>query len=384
MNIKTTPIYQHLEDNKDKRLLIFQGSARSGKTYNIIIWLVLYALQNPNTTISIVRKTLPALKGSALRDLKNILEQLNLFKSDNWKKIDGYFQFDNGSMIEWFSTDDEQKVRGRSRDICFVNEANEISRDEYVQLSIRTTNKMILDYNPSDLTSYIYDLIETEPDMFFNKSTYKDNPFLTPNIIKEIESLKDKDDNLWRVFGLGERGVATNTVFTKFHIIDELPKDGYTTVRAIDWGFNDPTAIVECRIMDDNLYIKELLYARGLTSTDIAYKIRQLDIDPTDTLWADTARPEIIEDLKREGINAKPTKKNSVLHGINLIKQHHVYIHKDSINAINEFTTYKWKTDKDDNLLDVPIDKDNHIIDCVRYCIEMQEKQKEQGQYLIL
>jgi phage terminase large subunit len=378
MNIQTTEIYELLEKNKDRRLLLFQGSARSGKTYNILIWLVIHLIQNPNITLSIVRKTLPALKGSVLRDLKEILENLNLYTNDKWKKQEGYFELPNRSVIEWFSTDEEQKLRGRKRDMLFINEANEITRDEYTQLAIRTTGQIIMDYNPSDLYSYIYDLQETEENVFFHKSTYKENPFLTEQVIKEIEGLKNKDTNLWRVFGLGERGVATNSVFSHHNIIpDEVfPKDGGEVVRGLDAGYNDPTAIVEVRIIDDKLFIKELLYARGLTSNDLAYRIEGMGFDRTDYLYCDSSRPEIIEDLKRKRINAKPVIKNTILHGIDLIKRHEVYIHEGSQNIIDEFQNYKWKTDKDGRILDVPEDKWNHAIDAIRYAMEMNQKPK--------
>ena len=381
MKIQTTEIFEKLEENKDKRLLLFQGSARSGKTYNIIIWLVIHLLQTPNKTLSIVRKTLPALKGSVLQDLKEILETLALYEPSRWKKQEGYYTFENGSVIEFFSTDEEQKLRGRKRDMLFINEANEITRDEYVQLAIRTTETIIMDYNPSDLYSYIYELIETEDDVFFHKSTYKENPFLTKEIIKEIESLQDKDENLWRVFGLGERGIATNSVFTKYYEIDEIPQTK-NIFRGLDWGYNDPTAFIEVRKIDDNIYVKELLYERGLTANDIIYKIQQLDIDPTDDIWCDSARPEIIEDLKRARINAKPVKKNTILHGIDLIKRHKVYIDKNSTNILDEFKNYKWKKNKDGNILDTPEDKYNHSIDAIRYAMEMSNKPKPEYHFL--
>lgn len=378
MNIKTTDIYLHLEENKTKRLLMFQGSARSGKTYNILTWLVVYCLTNPNKTISIVRKTLPALKASALKDLKEILMSLDLYEGHRWHKQDGYYEFPNGTLIEWFSTDEEQKLRGRKRDLLFINEANEITRDEYTQLALRTNGNIIMDYNPSDLYSYIYDLQDTEDDIFFHKSTYKENPFLPYEVIKEIEGLQNKDKNLWRVFGLGERGVSTNSVFNHHKVVgdDGWESQGGYVVRGLDAGYNDPTAIVEVRIIDDRLYIKELLYARGLTAVDLAYKIEQLGIPRTDDIFCDSSRPEIIEDLKRRKINAKPVIKNTILHGIDLIKRHQVFIHKDSQNIIDEFQNYKWKTDKDGRILDVPEDKNNHGIDSIRYAMEMYEKPK--------
>ena len=378
MKIQATEIYELLEENKDRRLLIFQGSARSGKTYNILIWLILHLIQNPKTTLSIVRKTLPALKGSALRDLKEILENLELYEKDRWHKQEGYYEFENGSIIEFFSTDEEQKLRGRKREMLFINEANEITRDEYTQLAIRTTGQIIMDYNPSDLYSYIYDLIEKEDDVFFHKSTYLQNPFLTPEVIKEIEGLKNKDANLWRVFGLGERGVATNSVFSHHSIIPDVafPKEGGVLLYGLDQGFNDPTAMVEVRVIEDKIFVKELLYSRGLTANDVAYKIEQMNFDKTDTIWCDSSRPELIEDLKRKRINAKPVIKNTILHGIDLIKRHEIYLHQDSVNLIDEFQNYKWKTDKDGRILDAAEDKHNHAIDSIRYALEMSNKPK--------
>ena len=380
MNIKTTEIYEMLEENKDIRLKLFQGSARSGKTYNILIWLVIHLLQNPNKTLSIVRKTLPALKGSVLRDLKEILENLNIYEPSNWKKQEGYYTLPNGSVIEWFSTDEEQKLRGRKREILFINEGNELNRDDYVQLAIRTTEQIIIDYNPSDLYSYIYDLIEEEG-VFFHKSTYKENPFLTDEIIKEIESLKDKDDNLWRVFGLGERGVATNSVFSKWEVTNYTPTEG-RVYRGLDVGYSDPMALVEVIVFEDSIYLKELIYSRGMTTPDLIHRIKGLGIDLTDDLWVDSAAPQVIEELKRAGINAKPVKKHTILHGIDMIKRHRVYIHEESKNLQEEFQNYKWKQNKDGKIIDQPEDLNNHAIDAARYALEMSNKPKTQYSFL--
>lgn len=380
MKIQTTPIYEMLEDNKNVRLKLFQGSARSGKTYNILIWLVIHLLQHPDKTLSIVRKTLPALKGSVLRDLKEILESLDIYNPSEWKKQEGYYTLPNGAVIEWFSTDEEQKLRGRKREILFINEGNELTRDDYVQLAIRTTEQIIIDYNPSDLYSYIYDLIEEEG-TFFHKSTYKENPFLSKEIVKEIESLKDKDDNLWRVFGLGERGVATNSVFSKWSEIKHYPSEG-RLIRALDVGYQDPMALVEVRIIGEDIYLRELIYKTQMTTPDLIYQIQKMEIDMTDDLWVDSAAPQVIEELKRAGINAKPVKKHTILHGIDMIKRHRVHIHKDSTNLLDEFQNYKWKTNKDGKIIDQPEDLNNHAIDAVRYALEMSNKPKTTYSFL--
>ena len=210
MKVQTTKVFEDLLD-PNYRNYIFQGSSRAGKTWNIILWLVINIINEDNKTYSIVRKTLPALKGSVLRDLKEILLLLEIYKEEDWHSVDGYYQIGT-NIIEWFSLDSEEKIRGRKRDVCFVNEATEITYDEFVQLSLRTSEKMILDFNPSLWNSYLYDM-EGQTDTFYSVVTYKDNPFLPQQQIDEIEKLKDRDPNLWRVFGLGQRGTPTRVLF---------------------------------------------------------------------------------------------------------------------------------------------------------------------------
>jgi len=104
--------------------------------------------------------------------------------------------------------------------------------------------------------------------------------------------------------------------------------------------------------------------------------MEQMGFDKTDTIWCDSALPQNIEDLRRNRINAKPVKKDTILHGIQLIKSHRVFIHKDSKNLLDELQEYRFKTDKDGNILDVPEDKNNHAIDALRYALEMLIEQK--------
>lgn len=375
MKIQTTIIYEHLQSNVDKNIILLQGSSRSSKTYNTLIWFVLKLLGEPNKTLSIVRKTGPSLKASAIKDLIEILKKLDIYEPDKYHKVDGYYELPNGSIIDFISVDDENKIRGRKRDYLYINEGLEISRDEFVQLLIRTTSRpVVIDFNPSALKSWIYDL-EEDPKNILIKTTYKDNPFLTNDIIEGIESLQYKDKNLWRVFGLGERGISTTNVFNTWEVIDEFPTEG-KKARGLDFGFNDPTTLIEIRKIDDSLYIKELLYSRGLTISDLIFKIRELGIELTDEIWCDSASPQNIEDLRRNKINAKPVKKDSILHGIQLVKSHRVFIHKDSKNLLDELQEYRFKTDKDGNILDVPEDKNNHCIDALRYALEMITQQK--------
>lgn len=369
MKIKTTKVFEDLL-NPNYRNYVFQGSSRAGKTYNIILWLIIDALKQENKVYSIVRKTLPALKGSCLRDLKEILLMLDLYEEDKWHSVDGYYEL-GSNIIEWFGLDTEEKIRGRKRDICFVNEATEITYDEYIQLSLRTSDKMILDFNPSLWNSYLYDM-EKQPDTFYSVVTYKDNPFLGEQQIIEIEKLRERDPNLWRVFGLGQRGVPTRMVFTHQQIYMDLPRTAKLLGYGIDWGYSDPSTLVAVYKDGDNIYCEELLYLKNITIPDFIYKIKDLKLNLNDDFIADSANPQAIEELRRSGINCKPVQKSSILRGIDLIKRSGFYVHGLSKNLQTELQSYVWKIDKNSNNLDEPIDNNNHLIDGIRYVLEMK------------
>ena len=369
MKIQTTKVFEDLL-NSDKRINVFQGSSRASKTYNILIFFVYKLLQEEGKTFSIVRKTLPALKGSVLRDLKEILLKFGVFDSEKWHSVDGYFELGT-NIVEWFSIDDETKIRGRKRDYLFINEGTELSYDEYIQLVLRTSETVVIDLNPSLWKSWIYDL-ENQPDVKYNIVTYKDNPFLPQVQVDEIEKLKDRDPNLWRIFGLGQKGVPTKMVFTHHQLFVDIPQGAKLLGYGIDWGYSDPSCLVSVHKMDDSIYCQELLYLRNVTIPDFIYKIKDLGINLKDDFIADSANPQAIEELRRQGINCKPVKKNSILHGIDLIKRSNFYVSFDSFNLQNELQSYVWKTDKNGNNLDEPIDNSNHLIDGIRYVMEMK------------
>lgn len=369
MKVQTTKIFEDLL-NPNYRNYVFQGSSRSGKTRNVILWMVINILNEENKVYSIVRKTLPALKGSVLRDLKEVLIQLGLYDQNKWHSVDGYVEIGT-NIIEFFSLDSEEKIRGRKRDVCFINEATEITFEEYVQLNLRTTERMILDFNPSLWQSWLYDL-ESQPDTFYTIVTYLDNPFLSQNQVEEIEKLKNRDQNLWRVFGLGQKGVPTRVVFSHQQIYDELPKEAKLLGYSIDFGYEDPCTLLATYKLEDSIYCKELLYLRRVTIPDFIYKIKDLGLNLTDDFICDSANPQAIAEMVRAGINAKPVKKDTILSGIDQIKRHNLFVHKDSTNLLEELNSYVWKSDKNGTNVDEPEDHHNHLLDPLRYILQMK------------
>lgn len=369
INVKTTKVFEDLI-NTDKRICVFQGSSRASKTYNILIYWIYRLLQEEGKTLSIVRKTLPALKGSVLRDLKEILINFGIYDSTKWHSVDGFYEL-GSNTIEWFSVDDETKLRGRKRDYLFINEATELNDEEYTQLILRTSDRVVIDLNPSLWNSWIYDL-EGQEDVFYTVVTYRDNPFLSRVQINEIEKLQFKDLNMWRVFGLGQKGVPTKVVFNHQQMCDEVPREAKLLGYGVDFGWSDPNTLIAVYKQDDSIYCDELLYLRHTTVPDFIYKIKDLNINLREDFIADSANPQAIEEMRRNGINVKPVSKATILHGIDLIKRHNLFVTSTSLNLINELNSYVWKQDKNLKNLDEPIDDNNHAIDGIRYVLQMK------------
>src|SRR4030066_2378 len=131
-----------------KRIRAITGGASASKTISILMILIDYAQSTKGKVISVVSETFPHLKRGAMRDFINIMENLKYWKPNNWNKTDCIYTFENGSRLEFFSTDVVGKVRGPRRDVLFINEANNISYDIYTQLEVRTKTKIWLDWNP--------------------------------------------------------------------------------------------------------------------------------------------------------------------------------------------------------------------------------------------
>lgn len=372
MEILTTRIYRDVNNafKEGFTTLSAQGSARSSKTYNIVIWLISYCIQNPYTRISIVRGTLPSLKGSVLVDFKEIMMNLLLWDSKNFNKSELIYTFENGSWIEFFSTDNEQKLRGRKRDILFCNESNELTALEFQQLKLRTTKFTIIDYNPSFTDEHWINDINRDERTKHILSTYKDNPFLEQTIIDEIESLQHKNDSLWKIYGLGIQATIEGLIFKKVEIIQEFPfvKNNYY---GMDFGFtNDPTAIVKLCIDEQKkiIYIDEVVYKTYMLAIDI---IRELKVNEINRIVSESADPRLVQEIRNSGINIIPVDKfqGSILAGINKMLEYSICITKRSTNIIKEFKNYTYTQDKEGKWLNSPIDSFNHAIDAIRYVV---------------
>jgi phage terminase large subunit len=367
MKIKTNDVYDHLILS-DKKIIVEQGGTRSGKTYNILLWVIFsYCTNQRNKIITICRKTFPSLRASVMRDFLTILKQNQMYSEEAHNKSSSEYVL-YGNLIEFISLDQPQKVRGRKRDLLFINEANELFWEDWQQLLFRTNGRIILDYNPSDEYHWIYDKVIPREDADFYQTNYLNNPFLDKNIIQEIERLKDTDEQYWQIYGLGIKGITKATIF-RYIEINQIPEQAKFLSYGMDFGYtNDPTALIGVWVDEFNLYVKEYLYRTMMTTNDINKFLLSLNIQ-REMIFADSAEVRLIDELRRMGWNIRPSIKgrDSVNAGIDLLKRYKLHITKDSDNAIQEFRNYKWKEDKNGKMLNIPIDDHNHLIDSLRY-----------------
>ena len=220
--------------------------------------------------------------------------------------------------------------------------------------------------------------------VLFFITTYLDNPFLGDSIKKEIERLKDTDEQYWQIYGLGIKGITKSTIF-RYIEVNDIPETAKFLSYGMDFGYtNDPTTLIGIWIDGYNLYAKEYLYRTMMTTIDINKFLKSLDIE-RELIWADSAEVRLIDELRRMGWNIRPSIKgrDSINAGIDLLKRYKIHLTKDSTNAIQEFRNYKWQEDRSGKMINSPIDNHNHLIDALRYGTYSILSKPNFGKYVI-
>ena len=373
---------------KKPRYISSCGGTRSGKTFSIIQLLYLQCLGEerrnaPPTITSIVSESMPHLKRGAIRDFKTILQGEGIWSDEKWSETDKYYRFSNGSIIEFFSVDNAGKVYGSARDNLFINECQHIDYEIARQLFVRTRGRIILDYNPTH-HFWMMDKIECKDNCIRVHSTYKDNGFLTPEQVREIEDNQD-DKNWWKVFGEGKEGTLDGLIYN-FEQIDHMPPkdsdkpqaqktadelyaDSLQEIQGLDFGFtNDPTARVQVYAdpKRKHAYIRERCYRTHMQNKHIIEDLKEDGVGRRVEIFADCAEPKSIQDIIDGGFNVTacdkdaPVKSDKLKFQIQWMQGWKFFVTKDSLNLIEELRNYTWAKDKDGNLLNQPIDKFNH------------------------
>jgi phage terminase large subunit len=378
VNIETTITFEHLNESSS-RVVQLIGGTRSGKSWGITQFLIVKALED-RKDISIVRKTIPSLKRTNVKDFKTIMLELGIWVEDSWNVTERVYTFANGSTFIFVNTDDADKLRGLKSDLLWCDEASEISDSAYFQLAIRTSGKIILSYNPT-VSPFHWLRQMVECDRFV--TTYRDNPFLPAEMVKAIEELEVKNAKLWKIYGLGEFAPNERAIY-KFDIVET--GQGELVGLGLDFGYNDKMALVSMWKDGGNLYIEELVYESQMTMGDLIKRLKDMGIQ-REEIWCDSSEPRSIEELYRAGFNAKAVKKgpDSIRFGISILQNWKLNVLKTSQNLINEIYGYQYAEDRGGYVTDTPEGGLDHLLDAMRYVAMMKLSIKSQakGNYAI-
>jgi phage terminase large subunit len=373
MELKSTIVFERNYDalyNNEARFIINEGGSRSSKTYSLCQLILVYCLQNKGVVVSIIRKTFPALRATAMRDFFEVLKESGIYDKASHNMSEHIYTFPNGSMVEFFSVDDEQKIRGRKRNLAWCNEANELFYDDFTQLNMRTEQKLIFDYNPSDSTSWLYDLPKDESILI--KSTYRDNPFLPDSIKRQIEDLKRTDEALYQIYALGEKAISKSNIYSNFTFLPHRPARFTQFVYGCDFGYNHPTALMRVYWHEKDIFIEPVIYESYLTTSNLIDRLAELNIEKEVEIIADYARPEIIAEMNQAGYNVLNANK-VVKKGIDNVKTFGVFCLENEYLK-KEYQNYKWKK-IGDTITDEPVKLYDDALDATRYAVTYIKEQ---------
>jgi phage terminase large subunit len=363
-----------------KKIRAIQGGTSASKTISVLLYLIAKAQTDKTPTLtSIVSESIPHLKRGALRDFKKIMQEHRYWKDSAWSATDSIYTFETGSQIEFFSTDNGDKLRGGRRDRCFMNEANNCTLDAFDQLEVRTKEFVILDWNPTVEFWFYTDVLPHRDDVEHIILTYKDNEALSPEIISSIESRRNRVQ-WWRVYGEGQLGEVEGRIYTGWNEIEKIPHEARLERFGLDFGYStDPTAIVAIYRYNNGLILDEVAYLKGLSNKRIADLILA---QPQQALViADSAEPKSIDEIASYGISIAPAAKgaDSVRQGIQVVQDQRISYTTRSHNLIKEYRNYLWRKDRDGKTIspNVPEEGFDHLNDALRYAITDMMKNPE-------
>lgn len=378
INIKAGKIHKLTRKSIDagNKIIIHKGGTGSGKTFDLMIFVMItFCLNTPNVIATVVSESKPHLDIGAIRYAKKFESQLaegQFFLNYNSSK--SFYEFSNGSILEFFSADRIGKALGARRTLLYGNEINSLKLHIWDELA-RRSEIVIADFNPT-AQFWLEDWLQYQENYDIVKSNYTFNTYLPETERRKIELRAERDPNFRRIHIDCEYGNYEGLVFPNFTQVEELP-EGKNIKYGMDFGFsNDPTSLVAVVETSDAIYVDEMLYRTGLTNNEISTQLKANKIYPgRDVIIADNAEPKSITELNQMGWSVKPSYKgkDSIKNGIDYIKRKELRVTKRSINLIRELRNYTWDTDKNGKMLDKPVDSFNHCIDALRYSLSIKQ-----------
>lgn len=364
------------------RHLMVMGSAGSGKTIFASTKVILYALEHPNARIGVFRQTLPSLRETSWREIRELLEKYHIDFDEN--KSNGIITLSNGSTISFTPTDDDKKLRSLNLDFVYIEQCEEISEEAFIELDLRIRNEvskkyggqMLIVVQPSNKSHWLYRLFYQEkandPDYKKVHFSYLDNPFLPEEQKKVYEGLRETNYERYLTHTLGEWISSSKQIFTNNWDVgvDRTYFNYY--VGGVDFGWNNPACFLLCGVYDDEFYILGEVYRAEMKTQEFLSRIHELldsyelRLSDLDAVYCDSADPEKIQQFCDYGINAYPSVKD-VRAKIDTTRETKIHIDQSCVNLIREIPMYEWKKNKDGELLEEPVKKNDHAVDALCY-----------------
>ena len=380
--VLTDKQYEYINDMT--RHLMVMGSAGSGKTIFASTKVILYALEHDNARIGVFRQTLPSLRETAWREIVELLDKYKIDYKEN--KSNGLVTLSNGSTISFTPVDDEKKLRSLNLDMVYIEQCEEITEEAFIELDLRIRNEvakmyggqMLIVVQPSNKSHWLYRLFYNEkandPDYKKVHFSYLDNPFLPEEQKKVYEGLRETNYDRYLTHTLGEWISSSKQIFTNNWDVgfDRTYFNYY--VGGVDYGYNNPACFLLCGVYDDEFYVLGEVYKAEMTTSEFIEEIARLvssfdlTFNDIESVYADSADPESIEVFCRHGLNTYGSVKN-VKAKIDTARETKIHIAPECVNLIREMPMYSWKRNKDGELLEEPVKRDDHSIDAICYAI---------------
>ena len=369
-------IYSFLKKCEKQKEVIVYGGAGSGKSYTVAQFLIIEKLlSNRNKRLLVTRKYNPSLRVTTWQLIHEMLNELGVPYLEN--KTEQVLQLPRRNEIYFRGLDDAEKIKSSEFNYIWMEEATEFDYEDYLQLKLRlrratnSVNQMFLTFNPVAGWTQKQFFKQENDDVAILHTTYVDNPFLDSEYTKMLEYLKEQDETYYQIYTLGQFAILKNKVYNNYVIVKDVPAKFDEIVYGLDFGYNNPTACLKIGIKDDDIYILDELYETHLTNEDLIEKLKDFIDNRYDEIYSDT-EPDRIKEIERAGFNIRAAKKakQKVANGIDLLKRKKIYIHENCTNTIEEIKNYKYKEDRQGNVLEEPVKFKDHAMDAMRYACE--------------
>lgn len=368
--MKATPVFEW-NYKADSRIVVNQGGTWSSKTFSVLQALLLKLIQGPGGEVcTITAETLPSLRMGAIRDFNAILDQNSMrWVLSNTNRSENKYVLLNGSVLEFRAYPDALSAEHGKRDYLFINEANHVQYEIAQKLIMKTRRQVYIDFNPTAMF-WAHETYQGDSDAVWFYSTYRQNPFCDPSVIAEIEGLKERSPELYKVYGLGRRGSLQGQIFGSVNWVASFPDVLNNRTYGLDVGFtNSVTALCELGMAGGKIYGRELIYERGLRDSQIAERCRDLGISSSVPLVVDSANQATIAELQESGFNAMSCKKRDVAREIQWMLEYSWNVTNESSNWKKEAVSYLYDKDKrSGQFLNKPANAGwDHMWDAARY-----------------